>query len=684
MASPSEAETALVTRLTQSARIDGKILDVEGVGAASVLVFANGMARGNLGWGLTRTAGDGSFSLRVPANQVYTISCLNLAGAAAPLTGVIAREGAPRLGLEMRMNKGVVVRGRVTYAGDHRPAARQQVRIELPAEEVPEEFRLAPRATQRWPARLQTITDDDGHYAFRLVAGDYRIEVGNDSSRITVPATSSEKIVSDFEIALDVRKPAVAPTLIGVVVERTGLRRPVAGAEVREVTTEQTGFPPLKAIADANGRFVFLGGVRPRLLYARSPDGTLAGYVEVAPTGEIEVPLGAAATVLGRLVDRTGNPVRARRVQIWMTGGAGAHDLTMLPWEVYSDETGAFLFSGFVPGSAGSVSAASGAGKREHAREDVREFKVPGPEPIVLEIIVVLPEASRPVIGRVILPANNPLPVDWTHGSGTIESSSAAIRPPEGLSAHERFKWYQVWSESEVGKAYTRTRHSYAVKLAPDGSFHVPDVRPGSYALSIQVTEPRNTNQIGLENRVLATAQLSFLVPEVLPDRKNDPFDVGSLEVKIAQRLRVGDLAPPLQLETLDGKTMLKLEDYRGKYVLLQFWATWCVPCHAQTVFLKQVEEAFGKDKRFALVGVNWDHKTSDAIAFVGKHQIPWVQGSLGDTQSPRSPGARIIKDYSVGLPQIWLIGPDGRIVARDLQNESIERAVANALGKGK
>jgi len=105
----------------------------------------------------------------------------------------------------------------------------------------------------------------------------------------------------------------------------------VAGAEVREVTTEQTGFPPLKAIADANGRFVFLGGARPRLLYARSPDGTLAGYVEVAPTGEIQIPLAAAATVLGRLVDRTGNPVRARMVRIWMTGGAGAHDLTMLP-----------------------------------------------------------------------------------------------------------------------------------------------------------------------------------------------------------------------------------------------------------------------------------------------------------------------------------------------------------------
>jgi len=101
---------------------------------------------------------------------------------------------------------------------------------------------------------------------------------------------------------------------------------------------------------------------------------------------------------------------------------------------VYSNETGAFLFSGFVPGSAGSVSAASGAGMRERGREDVQEFKVSGPEPIVLKDSVVPQEASRPVIGRVVLPANNPLPLI----GHTVRARSSRVPQrfaPRGLSA---------------------------------------------------------------------------------------------------------------------------------------------------------------------------------------------------------------------------------------------------------
>jgi len=165
-------------------------------------------------------------------------------------------------------------------------------------------------------------------------------------------------------------------------------------------------------------------------------------------------------------------------------------------------------------------------------------------------------------------------------------------------------------------------------------------------------------------NRVLATAQLSFLVPEVLPDRKIDPFDVGNLEVRIAQRLRVGDMAPPIQLETLDGKTMLKLEDYPGQVCPVAILGN-VVRSMSRTDCVSQAGRGGLRQRQTVCHrGCEWDHETSDAIAFVGKHRIPWVQGYLGDTQSPKSPGAKIIKDYSVGLPQIWLIGPDGRIVA--------------------
>ncbi len=683
MTYPGESDAALSTRLQRMTPLEGKIRDSNGSGVGGVLVVANGMARGNLGRGLTRTRKDGSFKMEVPPNQVYTIVCLDSRGAAAPLTGVVVREGAPQTGLEMHMNMGALVHGKVTQKSDQRPAARQQVWIELPAEEIPEEFRLEPQATRRHPVQISTVTDDHGIYSFRLTSGEYRLSSGRRSGQSWVRIGENEEIVRDFEIAEESLKPLAAPTLAGTVVERTIRKRPVPGAEIQEVVTEQTGFPPAKAIADAQGRFLFSGGVRPRLVYARSPDGSLAGFTEVAPTGEVEIPVAAAATVVGKVVDRDGNPARSRALQLMMTGGAGSFQDSNLFWRFYTDEAGTFLFSGFVPGSEGHLSIAPTGLRRAQESSDKREFKVTGPEPIVLSNLIVPAEAVRTVVGRLCLPTDNLVPVDWGRSSCTIEPTSVAIRPPEGLSVQERVKWYREWSQTEAGIAYSIHRHTYNFKPGADGAFRM-DLPAGSYSLSVRVTEPGGPNQPGLEGRTLATLQRVFLVPDILPDRKVDSLDLGNLEVNVVQRLRVGDLAPAFAVPSLDGKTTLKLEDYRGKYVLLHFWSTWCRGCPLQTPFLKRVDAKFAIDKRFVLLGVSWDYTIADAEKYLSKNQIGWAQGILQDTQSPGSGGGKIVKEYSVGLPQIWLIGPDGKILARDLRDDGIEQAVAKALRKEK
>jgi len=232
-----------------------------------------------------------------------------------------------------------------------------------------------------------------------------------------------------------------------------------------------------------------------------------------------------------------------------------------------------------------------------------------------------------------------------------------------------------------VGKTYSRTRHSYAVKLAPDGSFLVPDVRPGSYALSIQVTEPRNTNQLGLENRVLATAQLSFLVPEVLPDRKIRSIRCGELGGKdcaAASCWRHGRRQSNLKRLTvrqcsswrITGASMSCCNSgQRGAFHVTQ-----------QTVFLKQVEEAFGKDKTVCHRGCELGPRDVGRDCVCRQTSDPLGAGLPWRHPIPKSPGAKIIKDYSVGLPQIWLIGPDGRIVARDRERGEWSRSHDSAV----
>jgi peroxiredoxin len=172
------------------------------------------------------------------------------------------------------------------------------------------------------------------------------------------------------------------------------------------------------------------------------------------------------------------------------------------------------------------------------------------------------------------------------------------------------------------------------------------------------------------------------MMPEIPAGRLAEPLDLGKLTLNVVKRLRIGDPAPALQVESLDGKGSVRLEDFRGKYVLLHFWATWCRPCLAETPHLKQVAEAFSKDPRLVMIGISWDHTRQDAQQYVAKNGLSWRQGFLGDTRSPYSAGYKVVQDYDVGLPSIWLIGPDGKIIAKDLSGNAILEFVTKSLGE--
>jgi peroxiredoxin len=139
--------------------------------------------------------------------------------------------------------------------------------------------------------------------------------------------------------------------------------------------------------------------------------------------------------------------------------------------------------------------------------------------------------------------------------------------------------------------------------------------------------------------------------------------------------LRLGAPAPEIAGQDLDGAP-LKLSDYRGKVVVLVFWAAWCGPCIQNIPKEKKMVERF-KGRPFALIGVNGDSTLAEANQAVKQHTIPWR--SFWDRQD-----RYITKAWNiVGWPTIYVIDHEGFIQQRlFLDEDELEPLVAAAEKK--
>jgi len=117
----------------------------------------------------------------------------------------------------------------------------------------------------------------------------------------------------------------------------------------------------------------------------------------------------------------------------------------------------------------------------------------------------------------------------------------------------------------------------------------------------------------------------------------------------------VGDPAPDFELTTLDGDTV-RLSDFRGTPVVLNFWASWCTPCRAEFPLLRDRDA--DADGEFALVGVDTGDIRADGRRFASEQRARWPNGFDVD--------GSVAKGYGViGLPQTFFIRADGTIAAR-------------------
>ena len=149
-------------------------------------------------------------------------------------------------------------------------------------------------------------------------------------------------------------------------------------------------------------------------------------------------------------------------------------------------------------------------------------------------------------------------------------------------------------------------------------------------------------------------------------------------DIKNVKRLGVpvGSQAPEIDLAAIDGKTV-RLSEYRGKIVFIDFWATWCAPCVAELPNVKEAYEKYHKDG-LEVISISFDSDAKTAEKFAQRKGMTWTQiWAKGGDKSD------LAKQYGVaGIPATFLIGPDGKCVAKDLRGGALVERIGEEVAK--
>ncbi len=136
-----------------------------------------------------------------------------------------------------------------------------------------------------------------------------------------------------------------------------------------------------------------------------------------------------------------------------------------------------------------------------------------------------------------------------------------------------------------------------------------------------------------------------------------------------------GVLAPDFSFLDLAGFEH-RLSDYRGRVLLLYFWGTWCPPCRSETPDLVKAYAAF-KDQGFEIVGINKRDDQRTIEAYMNEHGVEWTQNMQGED-------GPILELYRVvSYPMSFLVGRDGRIVARPVRAKDLAAQLEHIVHSG-
>lgn len=179
--------------------------------------------------------------------------------------------------------------------------------------------------------------------------------------------------------------------------------------------------------------------------------------------------------------------------------------------------------------------------------------------------------------------------------------------------------------------------------------------------------------------------QLVFRIGDIYVS--TEKVDMAKNEISVRKRdkaeylrheLEVGREMPDFVFTDLGGKTR-SLSEFRGKYLLVDFWGVWCVDCRRETPFQVEAYKRFGP-RKFEILGLDWDDKIETVNDYMAKTGMTWTQARKDSIKDLTEVRYRIYE-----YPSTLLLGPDGKVVVLDqerLQGEELAKTLDRILPK--
>jgi peroxiredoxin len=260
-------------------------------------------------------------------------------------------------------------------------------------------------------------------------------------------------------------------------------------------------------------------------------------------------------------------------------------------------------------------------------------------------------------------------------GSKSQNEFSSYSKQEENLRA----KWRKIFDELDTARAkndtakieilytnripfYTTERDSLIYSFIKQFSFSY--VSP--YLLHYQ------TNKLTADSLKMFYSLLTSTVKKSADGKRIEDY------IAKEENLLIGKQAPDFAQIDANGNN-ISLKDFRGKFVLLDFWASWCVPCREENPYLK---EAYAKyqNKGFTIISFSLDgNETKNAWKNAIKQDaLSWTQ-----VCDFKVWGGEVVNEYNLigkGIPRSFLINPAGQIIAKDLRGDEVEKKLAEVL----